>query len=98
MRWWNRICARRRTIRWRRFSCRRLNFAFGHKEAPLDLAEKAVTLAPSVAKFHRQLAEALGVKAQRSNLFQQALLARRFKKEIDAALELDPNDVQRSGI
>jgi predicted Zn-dependent protease len=76
------------------FLMSQINFAFGHKEAPLDLAEKAVALAPGVAKFHRQLAEALGVKAQRSNLFQQAFLARRFKKEIEAALAIDPNDIQ----
>jgi predicted Zn-dependent protease len=76
------------------FLMSQINFAFGHKEAPLDLAEKAVALAPGVAKYHRQLAEALGVKAQRSNLFQQAFLARRFKKEIDAVLAIDPNDIQ----
>lgn len=76
------------------FLMSQINFAFGHKEAPLDLAEKAVALAPGVAKYHRQLAEALGVKAQRSNLFQQAFLARRFKKEIDAALAIDPDDIQ----
>jgi predicted Zn-dependent protease len=76
------------------FLMSQLNFAFGHNEAPLVLAEKAVTLAPGVAKFHRQLAEALGVKAQRSNLLQQAFLARRFKKEIDAALAIDSNDIQ----
>jgi len=72
----------------------RINLPFGKKEAPLDLAEKAVALAPGVAKFHRQLAEALGVKAQRSNLLHQAFLARRFRKEIDAALAIDPNDIQ----
>ena len=71
-----------------------IRFAFGHQEAPLELAEKAIALAPSVAKLHRQLAEALGVKAQHSSLFQQAFLARRFKKEIDAATSLDPNDIQ----
>jgi tetratricopeptide (TPR) repeat protein len=76
------------------FLMSQINFAFGHKAAPLDLAEKAVALSPGVAKFHRQLAEALGVKAQRSNLFQQAFLARRFKKEIDTALAIEPNDVQ----
>ena len=76
------------------FEMSQINFAFGHKEAPLDLAEKAIALSPNVAKFHRQLAEALGVKAQRSNVFQQAFLARRFKKEIDTALELDPKDIQ----
>jgi tetratricopeptide (TPR) repeat protein len=71
-----------------------IRFAFGHTDAPLEMAEKAVTLSPGVAKFHRQLAEAVGVKAQHSNLLQQAFLARRFKKEIDAALAIDPNDIQ----
>ena len=32
--------------------------------------------------------------AQHSNAFQQLLLGRRFRKEIDAALALDPRDVQ----
>ncbi len=76
------------------FLTSQLNFAFGHKEAPLDLAERAVALAPGVAKYHRQLAEALGVKAQHSNLLQQAFLARRFNKEIETALDLDPKDIQ----
>jgi predicted Zn-dependent protease len=76
------------------FLMSQINFAFGHREAPLDLAEKAVALAPDVAKYHRQLAEALGVKAQHSNVFQQAFLARRFKKEIDAAIALDPANIQ----
>jgi tetratricopeptide (TPR) repeat protein len=71
-----------------------IRFAFGHMDAPLEMAEKAVTLSPGVAKFHRQLAEAEGVKAQHSNVLQQAFLARRFKKEIDAALAIDPNDIQ----
>jgi tetratricopeptide (TPR) repeat protein len=68
--------------------------AFGNHDAPLPLAEKAVALDGSVAKYHRQLAEALGVSAQHANVFQQVMLARRFKKEIDAALELDPKDAQ----
>ena len=76
------------------FEMSQINFAFGHTEAPLDLAEKAVRLAPNTAKYHRQLAEALGVKAQHSNVVQQAFLAHRFKKEIDAALAIDPNDIQ----
>jgi hypothetical protein len=32
--------------------------------------------------------------AQRAGMFQQVILARRFRKEIDAALALDPRDVQ----
>jgi tetratricopeptide (TPR) repeat protein len=68
--------------------------AFGDRESPLGLAEQAVALDGGVARYHRQLAEALGVTAQHSGILQQLILARRFKKEIDAALALDPRDLQ----
>ncbi len=68
--------------------------AFGDRSTPLPLAEKAVSLAPNVAKYHRQLAEVVGVMAQYANPFRQLFLARRFRKEIDAAIALDPKDVQ----
>lgn len=68
--------------------------AFGNRETPLPAAEKAVALDGRTAKYHRQLAEVLGVTAQHANVFQQALLARRFRREIDTALALDPRDTQ----
>jgi UDP-N-acetylglucosamine:LPS N-acetylglucosamine transferase len=68
--------------------------AFGDHSTPLPLAEKAVALSPRTAKFHRQLAEVLGVMAQYANPIKQLFLARRFRKEIDTTLALDPNDVQ----
>jgi len=68
--------------------------AFGDHSTPLPLAEKAASLAPNVGRYHRQLAEVIGVMAQYANPFRQLLLARRFRKEIDAALALDPRDVQ----
>jgi tetratricopeptide (TPR) repeat protein len=68
--------------------------AFGNREAPPKLAEKAVALAPNVAKFHRQMAEVIGVMAQQANMLRQLMLARRFQHEIDAALALDPKDLQ----
>jgi tetratricopeptide (TPR) repeat protein len=68
--------------------------AFGDHESPLTLAEKAVALDGSVGKYHRQLAEALGVKAQHSGMLQQLFLAHRFRKEIDTAIALDPGDIQ----
>jgi hypothetical protein len=46
------------------------------------------------AKYHRQLAECLGVTAQYSGMLHQLFLARRFKKELDIALTQDPTDLQ----
>jgi tetratricopeptide (TPR) repeat protein len=68
--------------------------AFGDQKTPMEFAEKAVALDPNTAKFHRQLAEVIGVTAQHAGVFQQLLLARRFRKEIDRALALDPRDTQ----
>lgn len=69
-----------------------IRYAFGDRESPLRLAEKALELDRSVAKYHRQLAEVTGVMAQHANAFRLMLLARRFRKEIDAAITLDPKD------
>jgi hypothetical protein len=68
--------------------------AFGDHESPLPLAERAVALDGGVAKYHRQVAEVLGVMAQHAGLWQQLMLARRFHKEIETALMLDPRDIQ----
>lgn len=68
--------------------------AFGDHSSPLGQAEKAVRLDGGVARYHRQLAEVLGVTAQHAGMFQQMMLARRFRKEVDTARELDPRDVQ----
>ena len=68
--------------------------AFGDRESPPKLADKAVALAPKVARYHRQVAEVAGVMAQQANMVRQLFLARRFKHEIDTALSLDPGDLQ----
>lgn len=71
-----------------------VRYAFGDHSAPLALAERAVSLNGHVAKYHRQVAEALGVQAEHAGPLQQIFLARRFRKEIGAAIDLDPRDVQ----
>src|SRR5262245_47063108 len=71
-----------------------IRHAFGEHATPLPLAETAVALDGKVARYHRQLAEALGVTAQHAGAIQQLLLARRFRKQIDLALALDPRDTQ----
>ena len=68
--------------------------AFGDRVSPPDLAEKAVRMDGRVARYHRELAEVQGVMAQHAGVLQQVMLARRFRKEIDIALQLDPRDVQ----
>ena len=76
------------------FLLSQIHGAFGDRTTPLPLAEKAVALDGRTAKYHRQVAEVLGVAAQHSNALQQLLRARRFRKEIDLALKLDPRNVQ----
>jgi tetratricopeptide (TPR) repeat protein len=71
--------------------------AFGDRSSPLALAEKAVALDGRTAKYRRQIAEAVGVAAQHAGAIQQLFLARRFRKEIDAALSCDPQDIQALG-
>jgi tetratricopeptide (TPR) repeat protein len=68
--------------------------AFGDYNSPLPLAEKAVALDGRVAKYHRQLAEVLGVEAQHANPIRIVFLAHQFRGEIDTALSLDPRDLQ----
>ena len=68
--------------------------AFHDRQSPLALAENAVRLESGAGKYHRQLAEVLGVTAQHSGMLQQLFLARRFKKEIDIALTEDGSDLQ----
>jgi len=76
------------------FLLSQIRAAFGDRTSPAALAEKAVRLDGRVARFHRQLAECQGLLAQHANIFQQIGLARRFRKELDTALELEPRDVQ----
>jgi tetratricopeptide (TPR) repeat protein len=76
------------------FLLSQIHNAFGDHESPLALAEKAVALDGSVAKYHRQVAEVTGVMAQHAGFLQQFMLARRFRHEIDTALALDARDVQ----
>src|SRR5689334_11295670 len=57
------------------------------------LAEHAVATSPRSADAHYALAEVSGTQAQRAGMFKQMSLGRRFKKEDDAALALDPHHV-----
>jgi len=71
-----------------------IHHAFGDDATPERLAEKAVALDGHVAKYHRQLAETLGLQAQHAGPIQLVFLARQFHKELDLAMSLDPRDIQ----
>jgi tetratricopeptide (TPR) repeat protein len=58
------------------------------------LAERAVAANPKEARYHYRLAVIAGIKAQKASVLHQMGLARKFKKEADAALAIDPNHVR----
>jgi hypothetical protein len=76
------------------FLLSQIRAAFGDRATPMQLAERAVALDGRIAKYHRQIAEVVGITAQHSMAVRQLFLARRFRKEIDTALSLDSRDVQ----
>lgn len=76
------------------FLLSQIRYAFGDDSTPRILAEKAVRLDSRVAKYHRQLAETLGVEARRANPVQLIFIARQFRRELDTAIALDPRDLQ----
>src|SRR5207245_102501 len=67
----------------------RVRLAFGDLESALSLAQKAVLLDGSAARYHFQLARVYGEMAERAGTFKQLALARRFRREAEAAVALD---------
>ena len=58
------------------------------------LAERAVAANPREARYHYRLAVIAGIKAQKASVLHQLGLARKFKKEADATLAIDPDHVR----
>ncbi|HEV7966094.1 MAG TPA: tetratricopeptide repeat protein [Candidatus Acidoferrales bacterium] len=56
-------------------------------------AERAITLNPNTAEYHRLLGEACGRKAEHSSWFAGVGLAKRTRAELEHAAELDPRNV-----
>ncbi len=67
--------------------------AAGDFDAALKLAEKAVALDPKNARHQFNLAAACGRKASKAGILSQLGLARRFKKEAETVMKLDPGHV-----
>lgn len=68
----------------------RVQLSFGQPDLAMASVEKAVALEPGNAAFHSQLADVIGYMAQRAGKIRAFSLARRFKKEAEQALALDP--------
>lgn len=69
--------------------------AFRQWDEAIRQAEKAVSLDPKNGEFQAALADAVGSKLSAASLgmFAKMSLARRFKKEAELALQLDPNNI-----
>jgi tetratricopeptide (TPR) repeat protein len=66
--------------------------ALGNLDASVKFAEQAVAIDPKNAHYHALLAGSCGRVAQTAGLLKQMQFGRRAKKELDAAMELDPNE------
>jgi tetratricopeptide (TPR) repeat protein len=71
----------------------RVLIVFDESDPAIAMGEKAVKLAPNDAQAHMALAEAVGDKAQNAGKLKQLGLAKRFKKEAEAAIALDPKQI-----
>jgi tetratricopeptide (TPR) repeat protein len=67
----------------------RAELGLGRLEHALELAEQAVGAEPDNAAYHVQVAAAAGRMAEHAAMFKQLSLAKRAKKELDAAVALD---------
>lgn len=62
--------------------------------AAIDFAEKAVAADPKSARYHLRLADVVGNEAGQASKLRQLGLARRFKRELETVLSLDPRSVE----
>src|SRR5579863_9685286 len=69
--------------------------AFARWDEAIQQAERAVSLDRKDPEFQAALADAIGSKLSGAQLgwFQKLSLARRFRKEAEQALQLDPNNI-----
>lgn len=70
-----------------------VRLVFKDLDGALVAAEKAVALAPKGAAIRYRLAEIVGEQTSSAGVLRQYGLARRFKREAEAVLTLDPNHV-----
>ncbi|MGH9721354.1 MAG: tetratricopeptide repeat protein [Bryobacteraceae bacterium] len=67
-----------------------IKMIFRDLDAATALGEKAVSLDGSSADYHHHLSELYGLAAQRAGMFKGFGLAKKFRKENEAALKMNP--------
>ena len=71
----------------------RAYFSMGDWDRGIADCEKAVALDPNNSRYHMWLGRIYGEKADGSNFFSAASLAGKVRTEFEAAVRLDPNNV-----
>lgn len=71
----------------------RMKLVTGDAQTALPLAERAASLAPGEADYRYQVAACVGTMAQGAGALKGLGLAKRFRREAEAALALDPRHV-----
>lgn len=71
----------------------RAYFSMGDWDHGISACEKAVALAPNNSRYHMWLGRIYGEKADGTNFFSAASLAVKVRNEFEAAVRLDPNNV-----
>lgn len=64
-------------------------FEMDHFDAAVHSAEHAVAISPNTSVYHEWLAKAFGEKAARASWFSAMSLAKKTRKEFEAAVQLD---------
>lgn len=68
----------------------RVRLRYHDEDGALAAAERAVALDPNNVEYRWQLAQVVGELASNASVFKQVGLAKRFKREAEATLALDP--------
>ena len=72
----------------------RVLMRMGDPERALTHAEKAASAAPQNAEYRWLVAQAVGESASRASVLRQMGLARRFRREVETVLQMDPKHVE----
>ncbi len=72
----------------------RVYFSMGDWDRGISACEKAIALDPNNSRYHMWLGRIYGEKADAANFLSAASLAGKVRNEFEAAVRLDPNNVE----